>query len=264
MSKRKHRHMVYKKILITTVYAPSEYNEHWYKLQKHFIKKNTLVPYDFKVIVNNINSDLFEDDEIILVNNENIGHPEGVDQIFSYMREQEQQEKYSGYLLLDSDAFPVGIGWHEILDEQMARFNKTIAAPIRYENLDKFPHPCVVYMNTDGINNLGVNFNYAKVKNLMGDMIEEVGGLMPEVSDQVLPLLRTNRVNLHPVAAGIYHHLFYHHGAGSRGFDFRLLKMYEYYNHWIDNNSQPDYGVQLMNALVNDPDSFIDKLMYAY
>lgn len=247
-----------------TVYAPSEYNEHWYRLQKHFIKKNTLVPYDFKIIVNNVDTALFAEDEIVLVNDKNIGHPAGIEQIFSYMREEEQQKEYTSFLLLDSDCFPVGTGWHEVLDQQMKRLNKMIAAPIRYENLDMFPHPCVVYMNKDGINNPKVNFNYAKVKNLMADTIDEVGGLMPEVSDQVLPLLRTNRVNLHPVAAGIYHHLFYHHGAGSRGFDFRLLKMYGYYNHWIDNDGQPAYGEQLMSALVNDPDGFVDKLMYAY
>jgi len=247
-----------------SVYAPSEYNEHWYELQKHYIKRNTLVTYDFKVVVNNIDTGLFEEDEIIKVNDSNIGHPAGIEQIFSYMREPEQQEKYSGFLLLDSDAFPVGTGWHEILDKQMKKLNKNIAAPIRYENLDMFPHPCVVYMNKEGINNPKVNFNYAKVENLMGDMINEVGGLMPNISDEVLPLLRTNRVNLHPVAAGIYHHLFYHHGAGSRGFDFRLLKMYEYYKHWIDNETQPEYGEQLMSALVSDPEGFIDKLMYAY
>ena len=248
------------KILIVSVYAPSEYNEQWYGLQKHFIAKNTTVSYDFKVIVNKVDAGLFHEDEIILKNKGNIGHPAGLAQIFKYARAQD----YSSYLILDSDAFPVRPGWHNILDSQMTHFKKSIAAPIRYENLDKFPHPCVVYMTESGINNPKVNFNYAKVKNLLGDMINEVGGLMPEVSDEVLPLLRTNRVNLHPVAAGIYHHLFYHHGAGSRGFDFRLLKMYQYYDHWIDNASQPEYGEQLMEALVSDPDGFIDKLMCGY
>jgi len=251
-----------KPLLIMSVYAPSEYNADWYKLQKYFIKKNTLIPYDFKIVVNSISTNLFEADEVIQINNKNIGHPAGIQQIFSYMRE--KKEKYSGYLLLDSDAFPVRAGWHDILDKQMSQFNKSIAAPIRYENLDKFPHPCVVYMNELGINNPNVNFNYAKVKNLLGDMINEVGGMMPVVSDEVLPLLRTNRVNLHPVAVGIYHHLFYHHGAGSRGFDFRLLKMYQYYDHWIDNEGQPEYGEQLMEALVRDPEGFIDKLMCGY
>lgn len=250
-----------KKILIMTVYAPSDYNHYWYKLQKYFIQKNTAIPYDFKIIANNVDTDLFEPDEVAINNNSNIGHPKGIRQIINYMKD---SNDYSGYLLLDSDCFPVRQGWHEILDQQMLKLNKCIAAPIRFENLDLFPHPCSVYMKQSAIIEEKINFDYAVIKNLMGDGIDEVGGNMLSVIDDVMPLLRTNRVNLHPVAAGIYHHLFYHHGAGSRGFDFRLLKMYEYYNHWIDNKSQADYGEQLMKALVVDPDGFIDKLLYAY
>ncbi len=244
-----------------SVYAPSDYNHHWYKLQKEFIERNTTVSYDFKVIVNNIDTSLFEEEEIVKVNNENIGHPAGIRQIFDYMRENQQ---YSGYLLLDSDCFPVRIGWQDIITKQMAQFKKNLAAPIRFENLDFFPHPCVVYMNKNGVNNPEVNFDYSVVKNLLGDDIDEVGGNMVNVMDDVMPLLRTNRINLHPVAAGIYHHLFYHHGAGSRGFDFRLLKMYGYYDHWIDNNEQPNFGENLISLLRQSPESFVEKLMYGY
>ncbi len=250
-----------KKILIMTVYAPSEYNHYWYKLQKHFIKNNTTVSYDFKIVANNVDIKLFDPKEVVINNNNNIGHPSGIRQIIQYMKE---NNEYSGYLLLDSDSFPVRKGWHEILDQQMIKLNKSVAAPIRFENLDLFPHPCSVYIKKDAITEGKINFDYAIVKNLMGDNIDEVGGNMLSVIDDVMPLLRTNRINLHPVAAGIYHHLFYHHGAGSRGFDFRLLKMYEYYNHWIDNESQEDYGAKLIEALVSDPEGFIDKLLYAY
>ena len=171
-----------RKLLIMTVYAPSELNEHWYRLQKHFIKKNTLIPYDFKIITNNVNKSLFQDNEIYKVNEKNIGHPAAIEQMLGYMRE---QNSYDSYLILDSDAFPVRPGWHEVLDQQMQRFDKNIAAPVRYENLDVFPHPCFVYMNEVGVNNPKVNFNYTEVKNLMGDMINEVGGAMCEVADEV-------------------------------------------------------------------------------
>lgn len=250
-----------RKILIMTVYAPSDYNHYWYKLQKHFISKNTTIPYDFKIITNNVDEEMFENSEVVITNSSNIGHPKGIRQIIDYMKD---HPDYSGYLLLDSDSFPIRQGWHDILDKQMKKLEKCIAAPVRFENLDLFPHPCSVYMHESAIINSKINFDYTIVKNLMGDEIDEVGGNMLSVIDDVMPMLRTNRVNLHPVAAGIYHHLFYHHGAGSRGFDFRLLKMYEYYNHWIDNDGQSDYGEQLMQALVSDPDGFIDKLVYAY
>ncbi len=250
-----------KKILIMSIYAPSELNEDWYRLQKHFIKKHTLLPYDFKIITNNVAMDMFEEDEVVYTNKTNVGHPAAIEQMLDYMR---NHSEYSGYLMLDSDCFPVRPGWHEILGQQMYQFNKTMAAPIRFENLDLFPHPCVVYMDKKGIKNKKINFNYKKVKNLLGEMIDEVGGAMCDLSDDVLPLLRTNRINLHPVAAGIYHHLFYHHAAGSRGFDFRLIKKYEYCKHWIDSESHDEFGKHLLEALLQDPESFIDKLMHGY
>lgn len=249
------------KLLIMSVYAPSELNEYWYKLQKHFIKKNTLIPYDFKIITNNVNPELFDKDDVIFSNDQNIGHPAGIEQMLEYMRE---HSSYSGYLILDSDCFPVRPGWNEVLDQQMQRFDKSLAAPIRYENLDMFPHPCVVYMSKSGVKNPKINFNYKEVKNLLGEMIDEVGGGMCEMSDDVLPLLRSNRINLHPIVAGVYHHLFYHHAAGSRGFDFRLLKKYNYCSHWIDNEGHSEYGEQLFDALIRDPDGFVDKLMHGY
>jgi hypothetical protein len=87
---------------------------------------------------------------------------------------------------------------------------------------------------------------------------------MVEIGEEVLPLLRTNRVNLHPLVAGVYHHLFYHHAAGSRGFDFRLIKDYNYCNHWINNDTHAEFGEQIFNALIRDPDGFVEKLMYGY
>lgn len=90
------------------------------------------------------------------------------------------------------------------------------------------------------------------------------GGDMLKIMNDVLPLLRTNKVNVHYVAAGIYHHLFYHHGAGSRGFQFRVQKEYKYYDHLIDETTEIDYGHQLINSLTSDPEGFIDKLMYGY
>lgn len=249
------------KLLIMTVYAPSALNAHWYRLQKHFIEKNTLIPYDFKIITNNVNDSLFDDNEVFCVNNKNIGHPAAIKQMLYHMRE---QDSYSHYLILDSDCFPVRPGWHEILDQQMKRFDKSIAAPIRYENLDIFPHPCFVYMSQNGVNNPNVNFDYTEIENLLGDTIDEVGGAMCNVSNEVLPLLRSNRVNLHPLAAGIYHHILYHHAAGSRGFDFRLIKDYNYCSHWINNDTHNKLGADLFDALITDPDSFIDTLMHGH
>ncbi len=249
------------KLLIMTVYAPSDLNKYWYQLQKTFIRKYTSIPYDFKIITNNVDVKIFDKGEIFRVNSTNIGHPAAIEQMLEYMRE---ESSYTHFLILDSDAFPVRAGWHNILDKQMKVFNKSIAAPIRYENLDIFPHPCFVYMTKHGVNNPKLNFNYTEVANLLGDAFDEVGGAMCDVADEVLPLLRTNRVNLHPLAAGVYNHLLYHHAAGSRWFHFRLIKDYNFCEHWIDNETHDKFGENLFNALINDPDVFIDKLMHGY
>jgi len=251
-----------KKLLIMTIYAPSDYNHHWYKLQKKYIKKTTSVPYDFKVITNQIGERIFDTGEVVISNNENIGHPKGIRQIFDYMK---KNGEYSGYLLLDSDCFPVRYDWHNILDRQMLKFNKDIAAPIRFENLDFFPHPCFVYLNNSGLKNPSLNFDYETIRNLLDKEVNEVGGNMQKIMNDVLPLLRTNKINLHQVASGIYHHLFYHHGAGSRGFQFRVQKEYNYYDHiGIDDDTELLLGEQMMKALLSNPEEYIDKLMYGY
>ena len=119
-----------------------------------------------------------------------------------------------------------------LLAEQMRRFGKRIAAPVRYENLDGFPHPSAMlversvlfepwFVLRDGI----------EAKNLLGDTIRDVAASLVGRLEQVLPLLRSNAVNLHPVAAAVYHDCFYHHGAGSREFRLRVTDRYGYNRH---------------------------------
>ena len=252
-----------KSLLIASIYGPSERNKEWYFLQRKFISKTTLIPFDFKLVLNKVSSDIFEEKHILLRNKKNIGHPAAIEQIVEFVK---ANQRYSSILLLDSDCFPDRAGWHSVLDQQMAKYNKQIAAPIRYENLDSFPHPCAVYMDRVVVDEDVINFSYTETLNLLGDIFEEVGGAMINHSARVLPLLRTNRINLHPVAAGVYHHLFYHHAAGSRGFDFRLTKRYSYYDHWMPQSveEQVQLGKSLERLLFLNPERFIDKLMYGY
>lgn len=84
---------------------------------------------------------------------------------------------------------------------------------------------------------------------------------MQDLGDRLLPLLRTNVLNVHPVAAAIYHHLFYHHGAGSRHFAFRVLNRFAYYDHWYDVGNEQARKEELLDDLFHDPDRFIAPLM---
>ena len=248
-----------KPLIIASVYAPSYLNSQWYALQKQFIKKTTTVPFDYKIVLNGVNPDNFDADDILKVNKENEGHSYALGQLLDFFRE----NLYDAYLILDSDCFPVWNGWYEVLLEQMNKFNKIIAAAVRAENLDIFPHPSVFFVLGEGVHHSGLNFNLHKTVNLLGDEVVDVGGAMQNMRAEILPMLRTNVINLHPVAAAIYHHLFYHHGAGSRDFNFRILKRYDYYRHCVSNDDREEKCSWLLKELMRDPDKFIDKLMHA-
>lgn len=247
-----------KPLVIASTFAPSELNKQWYKLQKRFIEKSTNVPYDYKIILNGASAGDFNKNDILIENKENRGHAYALGQILDYFRD----NPYESYLILDSDCFPVWDGWYNILTGQMRKFNKIIAAPVRTENLDLFPHPSAFFILGDGANDPMLDFSQNETVNMLADRVNEVAGAMQCMRDKLLPLLRTNVLNRHPVAAAVYHHLFYHHGAGSRDFNFRILKRYDYYQHWFDQNEREKQCSQLFESLMRNPEEFIFSLMF--
>ena len=247
-----------KPLAIATIFAPSERNAAWYSLQKRFLAKTTNVPFDYSVILNGVKPVGFDPGDVVLVNHENVGHGEALMQAVERFRE----DRHDAYLLLDSDCFPVTPGWHHILTDLMTCFGRVVAAPVRTENLDLFPHPCAFFLLDEALADPRLEFRkVTSSRNLLGFEVSDAGCAAQEMGDSLLPLLRTNVVNLHPVAAAIYHHLFYHHGAGSRDFEFRVLKRFGYYRHCYPNGGQQAVGERLFRALIRDPDRFIDRLM---
>lgn len=248
-----------KPLLILSIFAPSEHNALWYDLQRRFIGKTTTVDYDYGLFLNGISPEGFDPSHVLKQSETNEGHKEGLAYLLSYAR----QHAYANYLILDSDCFPVRENWYSELKTQMQQFNKTIAAPVRVENLDLFPHPCAVFISKDEIHNKQIDFrNDVKIKNMLGIEVNDVGTAMYGM-EQLMPLLRTNVVNVHPVAAAIYHHMFYHHGAGSRDFNFRITERYKYYDHWWRKNGkkQEAQAERLLHELRRNPDKFLVRLM---
>jgi hypothetical protein len=179
-------------------------------------------------------------------------------QAIARFREQRQRS----YLLLDSDCFPVRPGWHAVLTAQMARFGKQLAAPVRTENLDLFPHPCAFFILEEAIDDPGLELRkVVSSKNLLGVEVTDAGCAVAAIGDRLLPLLRSNVVNVHPVAAAIYSHLFYHHGAGSREFAFRATRRFDYYVHWPAELDRQEIGDRIFGELEADPHGFIAHLM---
>jgi hypothetical protein len=144
----------------------------------------------------------------------------------------------------------------------MARFGKLFAAPVRAENLDVFPHPCAVFLLDPIIDDPRLEFRaVAPIRNLLGIEVNDTGCATATMNDLLLPLMRSNVVNVHPIAAAIYHHLFYHHGAGSRGFAFRVMNKFAYHRHWWPAEAPEVVGDRLFHELVSEPEAFIARLM---
>ena len=245
-----------KELLVASIYGPSELNAKWYALQKSYLQRTTTVPFDFKLCLNGSHPGQLSGADVIWQSVENEGHAPALTRLLAHLREQ----RYPASLILDSDCFPIRRGWHSLLLRQMHELDRQVAAPVRTENLDLFPHPSAFFVLESALDDPRLDFAVTPATGLLGDEISDVGGSMQCMMDRVLPLLRTNVVNVHPIAAGVYHHLFYHHGAGSRDFNFRVLKRYGYYDHWYDRSRQHEHGAKLLKALLRNPDKFIARL----
>lgn len=252
--------MALPKLFIASVYAPSSWNRDWYRLQRKFIAQNTHgVEVKFGVLLNGIAVDELDSDvDVIGVSASNAGHSEGMAKLVEIFRKSD----FTHFLFLDSDCFPVHPEWFQVLTTQMQKFDKHFSAPIRVENLDKFPHPCAFFCDAIGLFDSRINFDIGHPgSNMLGETVQDVGNAMLPLLSDLLPLIRTNMVNYHPVAAGIYHHLFYHHGAGSRNFKFRVIDKYGYCNHWWSQVDDDQLAEQLRLALFDNPEVFLQNLL---
>lgn len=252
--------MAQPKLFIASVYAPSPWNREWYKLQRKFLAQFTRnTEFKFGVLLNGVSGeDLGDDVDVIGVCDHNEGHSAGMARLVEIFRASE----CSHFLFLDSDCFPVHADWFDVLLKQMKRFDKHFAAPIRYENLDRFPHPCAFFCDSEAIKDERINFELGfSGQNILNETVRDVGNAMLPLLPEILPLIRTNRVNHHPIAAGIYHHLFYHHGAGSRNFEFRLIDKYNYCEHWWSPAQDDVLAEQLRELLFDNPEEFLRGIM---
>jgi hypothetical protein len=249
---------VAKKLLITSIFAPSPWNREWHSLQSRYVAATTKdCAYDYELFLNGVaEKELDASAACLGTSRDPLDHPTALREVVDAFR----QRDHDYYLILDSDCFPIFPGWFTVLTNQMERFGKQIAAPVRYENLDRLPHPCAFFLTREVLQDERINFDKGHPgSNLLGREVSDVGSAMLDLLPSILPLLRTNVVNPHPVAAALYHQLFYHHGAGSRGSRFRVLHKFHYYAHWWDADRDADVG-ELRDRLFEDPTSFIDYL----
>jgi hypothetical protein len=255
MAGRKRRRAgLMKRLLVASVYAQSERNAVWLSLQRRFLARTT-ADYDHAVFLNREDGALFRG---CLVIGRDAGGEEGSEehanalrQVLSYC----QAHRYEGYLILDSDCFPVA-DWQERLAGLMGRF--PLAAAVRVENFDLFPHPCAFFVRGDAIAEPYLDFAVTPHRNLLGEELRDTACAIP--LGQCFPLLRSNVWNPHPIFAGVYGHMFYHHGAGSRASVTRGL-LSGYYDHILPPAARPDVEGALFRRLVRRPEAFVSRLL---
>jgi hypothetical protein len=254
-------------LLVGSVFTSGEKTVQWFELQTKFLKKTTR---NFRHVVylnGQINHKIFQGSEIIgSTKNDETKSSNGLEQsnnhslalqsILNYFRE----NCYDNYLILDSDCFPIYPNWQDILLEKMSRakdYAPSFAAAVRTENLDVFPHPCVIFMRGNIIKESWVNFTLEESTTLLRTKIVDTCCGLP--MDRCYPLLRSNVFNPHPVFAAIYNHMFYHHVCGSRNMMPRAV-LQGYFDHYIHPGVNELIHDELFRNLVKRPAHFINSL----
>ncbi len=223
--------------MVGSVFTDHTRSAVWYDLQMKYLRRTTK-DYTHVVFLNGDN-DIYTSSKVIrrsAVLTGSAAHAEGLNALIDYFH----TTSHDRLLLIDSDCFPIRDDWFG----RLSRY--PIAAAVRYENLDTFAHPCVFFMGRSN-----VRFSVSDGVNLLGRKFQDT---MSNVTE-FFPLLRSNKVNRHPILGGVYWNSFYHHGAGSRGLGFRLFDSGYYDN--IDHKSIEE---ALFQELTHDPDKFLDAI----
>lgn len=224
-------------LCVASVFCNSPKSKFWFDTQLKFLKATTK-DFDYIIVNNNCSPNLFKGATHILSGGGN--HQSGLQKIKKFFN----SKHYKYGLILDSDAFPISTQWFEHLK------GHEIASVVRFENLDSFPHPCVLWFKKSSIDR--IKFEYQHVKNLVNYECEE---LVVAIKDGFFPLLRTNVWNPHPILCAIYYDCFYHHGAGSRPNRFRAITRAKYYKRY----QKPPI---LFESLARDGKQFISNLRF--
>jgi len=235
-------------LLVCSVFTDDSRSRFWLEQQYDWLARTTGA-FDHAVFLNRAAESLFRRSHIIgradLPHNGT--HIAGLRAIADYC----QTTRYKYYLVLDSDCFPIVAGWVDILLSSMKEFRKRFAAPARTENLDIFPHPSAVF-TTDA---RYLTFGIRTSPSLLGAKVRDVTCTAPRAC--WFPLLKSNRVTVHPVLSTVYYGVFYHHGCGSREFGTRAVSA-GYYDHLLDAFPSDQ---ELMTAFRKDPAKYVARLI---
>lgn len=226
------------RILVGSIFASGdEIQRKWLDLQLSFLKATTKSFEHVSVVWGGATSDhehwaastsLIEPEDKV---EGYMAHLKGLRYLLGFFRQYESV--FDGFLFLDSDAFPIRVGWLDSLlvkldftpafldgefvpTLQIAEKEYEVAMPIRAENLETRYHASVLYATKAALPRLSFEHGVYG-PDLLGESERDIW--VPEYEkdrQKVYPLLRSNQNNVHPLACGVYYDMFYHHCCGSR------------------------------------------------
>lgn len=172
-------------------------------------------------------------------------------------------KEFDFFLFLDSDAFPVRTDWVNCLTKIMQGrhgWRHEIAALYRPEFWETRLHASVVFTWHRALQRL--QFVQAKRPSKGGGREWDV--YIDPYNDtwgRAHRLTRSNKINLHPMLAGIYGDIFYHHGCGSR--TNRNFKGDDLWSPLIDKSHfEPHIPQTLRAELMSNPHRFISQFLW--
>ena len=247
---------VKKDLLVGSIFSKDDVLQRkWLDLQLEFLNKNTQSFDHVCVLYSEQKSEHFDSKTETFnikpfTSNENSkAHVFGLNQLAEIFRSKRQM--YNNFLFLDSDAFPVRSDWQLVLNEKMHDYSMALA--LRTEDLETRLHASILYAKKQSLENLSFVITNSGL-DLLGCPETDICVKTSE-DHKSFPLIRSNRLNLHPALCGIYYDCFYHHCCGSgRAYNLRSK------DYW-DIMCEKDIDVSdYTEKLMCDPVLFVNKL----
>jgi hypothetical protein len=226
----------------------------WYAIQRAFLRVTT---QDFHYVISSSARPACLQEDTCWIPRQGRRHADGIEALASAFAESDAEY----CLLLDSDAFPVKRKWSRILADCLQKHQKQFAAPIRTENLDRFPHVSFLFFPQPlAARIMGLAMRkHSVTESFLGQPVRDLGSALP--SGDVFPLLRSNVFSPNPLRHSVYYDLAYHQSTGSRWSGMRGDGYWGVIARPRRTASKRDAARMKTTMLHSDPAGFINRLV---
>jgi len=190
--------------------------DYWIDLQLKYLKRFVNAPYKAYAFLTEIEND--HRSRFDYATNEWVReHDTKLNLLADIMCFNAKDEDY--IVFIDGDAFPIQ-PLFPYLEEKIKK-HKLVAVQRLENHGDIQPHPCFCATTVGFWKEIQGDWHKGYYwKNSFGQNVTDTGALMLqkviEHNIDWYPMVRSNRINLHPLLFGVYDNLVYHHGAGFR------------------------------------------------